>query len=85
MNGLCNSTTLPAAAGARLNATAAAAAAVLQRAQKAAAKMKQPCEMVLIRHGETDWNKERRIQGQEQPGPGLNRMGWQQAQLVTNS
>eukprot|EP00775_Hariotina_reticulata_P008455 gene8455-8639_t len=46
--------------------------------------MKQACEMLLIRHGETDWNKERRIQGQQQPGPGLNQMGWQQAQLVAD-
>lgn len=37
----------------------------------------------LIRHGETDWNLERRLQGQGQPGPPLNTLGVQQAAVVS--
>lgn len=40
------------------------------------------CELVLLRHGETEWNVERRLQGQQQPGPGLNDRGWAQAKAV---
>lgn len=31
----------------------------------------------------TDWNKERRLQGQEVPGPPLNELGFQQAEVVS--
>eukprot|EP00878_Enallax_costatus_P011786 GHUV01012303.1.p1 GENE.GHUV01012303.1~~GHUV01012303.1.p1 ORF type:complete len:204 (+),score=63.17 GHUV01012303.1:210-821(+) len=40
-------------------------------------------EFVLIRHGETDWNKERRLQGQEKPGPPLNKLGFQQTEMLS--
>jgi probable phosphoglycerate mutase len=43
----------------------------------------QPIELMLIRHGQTDWNAERRIQGQT--GPGLNKLGRQQAQEAAQS
>jgi hypothetical protein len=39
-------------------------------------------ELVLIRHGETDWNKEHRLQGQAKPGPPLNEMGILQTHMV---
>jgi probable phosphoglycerate mutase len=39
-------------------------------------------EIVLVRHGETDWNKERRLQGQLQPGPPLNALGTKQAEVT---
>lgn len=38
--------------------------------------------LTLVRHGETDWNIEHRLQGQLQPGPSLNATGQQQAALV---
>jgi hypothetical protein len=55
---------------------------LLQRARKAAAMMQKPCEIVLVRHGETAWNKEGRLQGQEEPGPPLDDLGHQQAAVV---
>lgn len=44
-------------------------------------------EVVLIRHGETAWNRERRLQGQwasdlQPGGPGLNPVGLAQAELL---
>lgn len=42
-------------------------------------------ELVLIRHGETDWNKEHRLQGQAKPGPPLNDMGIQQTHMVSSA
>ena len=39
-------------------------------------------EIILVRHGETDWNKERRLQGQLQPGPPLNTLGFKQAEVT---
>jgi probable phosphoglycerate mutase len=58
---------------------------LLQRAQKAAAAMTaKAAELVLVRHGETDWNREHRLQGQQQPGPPLNQLGWQQCELVSS-
>lgn len=39
-----------------------------------------PTTIILIRHGETDWNIERRYQGQD--GPGLNDTGRAQAQQI---
>jgi bisphosphoglycerate-dependent phosphoglycerate mutase len=44
--------------------------------------MKKPCEIVLVRHGETAWNKEGRLQGQQEPGPPLDDLGHQQAAVV---
>jgi broad specificity phosphatase PhoE len=40
-------------------------------------------ELYLIRHGETDWNVERRVQGHS--GPGLNERGRQQARAAAQS
>ena len=40
------------------------------------------CEIVLVRHGETDWNLERRLQGSMKPGPSLNATGMRQAAAV---
>lgn len=45
--------------------------------------MINPCELILVRHGETAWNKEGRLQGQQEPGPPLNDLGFQQAALVS--
>uniref|UniRef100_A0A383V9P9 Phosphoglycerate mutase-like protein n=1 Tax=Tetradesmus obliquus TaxID=3088 RepID=A0A383V9P9_TETOB len=39
-------------------------------------------ELVLVRHGETDWNKEHRMQGQQYPGPPLNEQGFKQCQVL---
>lgn len=36
----------------------------------------------LVRHGETDWNLEHRLQGQQYPGPSLNANGKRQAAAV---
>ena len=36
--------------------------------------------IVLVRHGETDWNRARRFQGRH--GPGLNKMGRAQAEAL---
>jgi probable phosphoglycerate mutase len=55
---------------------------LMQRARKAAAMMQKPCEIILVRHGETAWNKEGRLQGQEEPGPPLDDLGHQQAAVV---
>jgi broad specificity phosphatase PhoE len=40
-------------------------------------------EIILMRHGETDWNAEGRVQGQD--GPGLNAAGRQQAEAAAQS
>jgi broad specificity phosphatase PhoE len=45
--------------------------------------MASPCEIVLVRHGETAWNKEGRLQGQAEPGPPLDELGFQQAAVVS--
>jgi 2,3-bisphosphoglycerate-dependent phosphoglycerate mutase len=37
------------------------------------------CELLLIRHGETYWNKERRLQGDVFPGPELTLTGQKQS------
>jgi probable phosphoglycerate mutase len=55
----------------------------LERQRKALAKLTdQACELVLIRHGETDFNVESRLQGQLYPGPSLNSNGLDQAEVV---
>ena len=51
----------------------------LERSRRAAALMADAAELYLVRHGATDWNVEGRIQGQMEPGPGLNQEG--QAQV----
>jgi hypothetical protein len=57
--------------------------ALPQRALKAEAGMSSHVtELMLIRHGETDWNVERRLQGQCQPGPPLNETGCRQTEVV---
>lgn len=54
-----------------------------QRQAKAlAALSERACEIVLVRHGETQWNVEQRLQGQLVPGPGLTERGRQQAQVL---
>jgi hypothetical protein len=54
-----------------------------QRALKAARAMgPHAAELVLVRHGETAYNREQRLQGQELPGPPLNELGRQQATVV---
>lgn len=55
---------------------------LLQRARKAAFLMTNPCEIILVRHGETAWNKEGRLQGQQEPGPPLDGLGTEQAAMV---
>jgi len=45
--------------------------------------MQKPCEIILVRHGETAWNKEGRLQGQQEPGPPLDDLGLQQAAVVS--
>lgn len=58
--------------------------AYLQRQAKALSKLgPNTTEFVLLRHGETDWNKEHRLQGQSPLVPGLNALGRQQAQVVS--
>lgn len=54
-----------------------------QRARNALERMSpQATTVILVRHGETDWNLEHRLQGQLQPGPPLNAEGIQQAHVV---
>ncbi|MFC1627311.1 histidine phosphatase family protein [Patescibacteria group bacterium] len=43
-------------------------------------KLKNPCTIYLVRHGETDWNKKGILQGHKNPK--LNPTGIQQAQKV---
>lgn len=38
--------------------------------------------IVLVRHGETSWNEERRLQGNADPGPGLTSRGIHQSRCV---
>lgn len=42
-------------------------------------------ELLLVRHGETQWNVEHRLQGQALPGPPLNPLGQAQAQAVARA
>lgn len=42
----------------------------------------KPTTILLCRHGETSWNIERRIQGQNPAAPGLSQMGHRQAQRL---
>ena len=39
-------------------------------------------KLILVRHGETDWNKERRYQGQKDPK--LNETGKRQVEMLRN-
>lgn len=55
------------------------------RLQKALARLTaNACELMLARHGETDWNTEHRLQGQLLPGPSLNAQGLQQAEELSS-
>ncbi len=45
--------------------------------------MPDPATLLLLRHGETDWNAERRAQGHD--GPGLNAAGIAQARAAAES
>lgn len=40
------------------------------------------CQIILVRHGETQWNVEKRLQGQLYPGPPLNDRGLSQTKLL---
>lgn len=55
----------------------------MQEAQRLEKKLRgmtsRQCEVLLVRHGETDWNESGRLQGQLCPGPPLNRRGQEQA------
>jgi Histidine phosphatase superfamily (branch 1) len=54
---------------------------LLQRRKKALSNMgTETVELLLVRHGETDWNLEHRLQGIENPP--LNPTGWKQAEAV---
>ncbi|KAI3428708.1 hypothetical protein D9Q98_007532 [Chlorella vulgaris] len=60
-----------------------AAAQDQQRSAKALKQMGgEECELVLVRHGETPWNVEHRLQGQLLPGPGLTERGRHQAEVL---
>ncbi|KAG7673590.1 hypothetical protein Ndes2526B_g02961 [Nannochloris sp. 'desiccata'] len=55
----------------------------LDRQVKAMTKLTcQACELVLVRHGETNFNVESRLQGQMFPGPALNDSGIKQAEAL---
>mgnify|MGYP001811022353 CR=1 FL=1 len=65
------------------------AAAPDTRTQRAAKTAARKCpdtavELVLVRHGETAYNAEGRLQGAAPPGPPLNAAGWAQAELVSS-
>ena len=54
-----------------------------QRRSKALSGLGPGATLVLLaRHGETDWNLEHRLQGQDPTVPGLNAKGWEQAAMV---
>ena len=58
-----------------------------QRAAKAAAALDPAttCTLVLVRHGETTWNVEGRLQGQQLPGPSLSERGKEQARAMAQA
>jgi 2,3-bisphosphoglycerate-dependent phosphoglycerate mutase len=59
------------------------AAQEVDRQRKALAKLtEQACKLILVRHGETDFNVESRLQGQMFPGPPLNTKGINQAEKL---
>ena len=45
--------------------------------------MKNSKNMVIVRHGETEWNIERKLQGQENSE--LTKLGYKQTELVANT
>ena len=57
-----------------------------QRAAKALARLGPSAALILLaRHGETDWNREHRLQGQDPRVPGVNETGRRQAQAVRDA
>ena len=52
------------------------------RALKALQSMTQACRIFIVRHGETDWNVDWRLQGSMMPGPPLNGRGAAQASAL---
>jgi len=55
----------------------------IERQLKALTKITdQACELVLVRHGETNFNVESRLQGQMYPGPPLNANGVKQVEAL---
>lgn len=56
----------------------------MQRSQKAVSRMDNPARVIFVRHGETNWNAEGRIQGQFDEGevPALSELGVTQAHAV---
>ena len=57
-----------------------------QRAAKALARLGPDAALIILaRHGETDWNCEHRLQGQDPRVPGVNATGSRQAQAVRDA
>ena len=55
-----------------------------QRTAKALARLGPDAALIILaRHGETDWNCEHRLQGQDPRVPGVNETGRRQAQAVS--
>lgn len=56
----------------------------MQRRRKAVAAMREPAHLVFVRHGQTDWNVEQRMQGQStaDPAPALTEAGTAQAHTL---
>ena len=54
------------------------------RTRKSLMKMSAAaCELVFVRHGETNWNVEKRLQGHTDPQPALSSIGKQQAEQLS--
>jgi hypothetical protein len=47
-------------------------------------KSSRCCEVLLVRHGESEWNEDGRLQGQILPGPPLTLRGRRQVTLPLN-
>lgn len=87
LNPLCYRNATAGARSATTTTTAAAAAADHDMSAAVTGCAPPPCpcllrQVVLVRHGETQWNVEQRLQGQLVPGPGLTERGQQQAAVL---